>query len=70
MFLNYEVFWMNNKTIIVSGVCMIWRIMQIEESVINAMAFSTLVDKTSLLCRIRFSDLAKGESNNFYFFFK
>ena len=68
MFLNYEVFWMNNKTIIISSLCMIWKIMQIEESVIDAMAFSTLADKTSSLCIIRSSDLVKGESNNFYIF--
>ena len=33
MFLNYELFWMNNKTIIEFGFPVIWRIMEIEEGV-------------------------------------
>ena len=31
MFLNKELFWMNNKTIIELGVCIIWRIMEISK---------------------------------------
>ena len=31
MFLNKELFWMNNKAIIELGVCIIWRIMEISK---------------------------------------
>ena len=34
MFLNYELFWMNNKTIVEYGFRIIWRIMEISEGVI------------------------------------
>ena len=34
MFLNYELFWMNNKTIIEFGIRITWRIMEISEDVI------------------------------------
>ena len=34
MFLNKELFWMNNKTIIELGFRIIWRIMEISEGVI------------------------------------
>ena len=35
MFLNYELFWMNNKTIIEFGFRIIWRIVEISEGVIH-----------------------------------
>ena len=35
MFLNKELFWMNNKTIIEFGFRIIWRIMEISEGVIT-----------------------------------
>jgi len=41
MFLNKELFWMNNKTIIEFGFRIIWRIMEIPEGVIH---FDTLLD--------------------------
>ena len=33
LFLNQELFWMNNKTIIEFGFRIIWRIMEVEEGV-------------------------------------
>ena len=35
MFLNYELSWVNNKTIIEFGVRIMWRIMEISEGVIR-----------------------------------
>ena len=35
LFLNWELFWMNNKTIIEFGFRTIWRIMEISECVIR-----------------------------------
>ena len=35
MFLNYELFWKNNKTIIEFGFRIIWRIMAISKGVIH-----------------------------------
>ena len=35
LFLNQELFWMNNKTIIEFGFRIIWRIMEISEGVIR-----------------------------------
>ena len=35
LFLNYELFWMNNKTIIEFGFRIIWRIMEISKGVIR-----------------------------------
>ena len=35
MFLNKELFWMNNKTVIEFGFGIIWRIMEISEGVIR-----------------------------------
>ena len=44
MFLNKEVFWMNNKTIIEFGFRIIWRIMEISEGVIRLGRDNTLLD--------------------------
>ena len=41
MFLNKELFWMNNKTIIELGFRIMWRIMEISEGVI---LLDTLLD--------------------------
>ena len=41
MFLNKELFWMNNKTIIEFGFRIMWRIMEISEGVI---LLDTLLD--------------------------
>ena len=43
MFLNYELFWMNNKTIIEFGFRITWRIMEISEGVIR-LGRNTLLD--------------------------
>ena len=43
MFLNYELFWMDNKKIIEFGFHIIWRIMEIEEGV-TASTDDTLLD--------------------------
>ena len=43
MFLNKELFWMNNKTIIEFGFRIIWRIMEISEGVIRR-GRNTLLD--------------------------
>ena len=43
MFLNWKLFWMNNKTIIEFGLRVIWRIMEISEGVI-CLGRNTLVD--------------------------
>ena len=44
MFLNWELFWMNNKTIIEFGFRIIWRIMAISEGVIRREGVNTLRD--------------------------
>ena len=45
MFLNYELFWMNNKAINEFGFCRIWRIKQISEGVIHPSSVdNTLLD--------------------------
>ena len=41
--LNEELFWMNNKTMIEFGFCIIWRIMEIWEGVIRR-GRNTLLD--------------------------
>ena len=43
MFLNKELFWMNNKTVIEFGFGIIWRIMEIPEGVIRR-GRNTLLD--------------------------
>ena len=43
MFLNKELFWMNNKTLIEFGFGIIWRIMEISEGVIHR-GRNTLLD--------------------------
>ena len=49
MFLNEELFWMNNKTIIEFGFPIILRIMEISEGVIGTSAYGLLTDNTTLL---------------------